>query len=297
MLDVAIGLIWFCVRVLWLVVEPLLWPALAFALLAVVTKGRDALEAGRHAATETRVTLSLHVFDLFLIGPPLALAIALIVRAVERHTLILVPPTIWSGLGLPAALLATLFVGDFVSYWRHRLEHTPWLWPAHAIHHSDTEMTWLTLHRFHPVNRLATTIIDNTVLALLGAPAWALIANEFIRHYYGQFIHADVPWTYGRFGALFVSPAMHRWHHARDVVGAGSNFATVFSVFDRAFGTFYVPGPCNVPLGVTDAIGGGAWRQLVYPFRVWAADLFRLRRKPRGADRQGELVTDVSLGT
>jgi sterol desaturase/sphingolipid hydroxylase (fatty acid hydroxylase superfamily) len=190
-------------------------------------------------------------------------------------------------------LLLTVFIGDFVSYWRHRLEHTPWLWPAHAIHHGDREMTWLTLSRFHPVNRVTTAIIDNTVLALLGAPAWALAANELIRHYYGQFIHADLPWTYGRWGMIFVSPAMHRWHHAREVTGAGSNFATVFSACDRVFGTYYVPGPCHVPLGVTDDIGTGPVRQLAYPFRVWAADLLRLRR--RSKDQSAD--TPVTLAT
>jgi sterol desaturase/sphingolipid hydroxylase (fatty acid hydroxylase superfamily) len=162
-----------------------------------------------------------------------------------------------------------VFVGDFASYWRHRLEHTRWLWRTHAIHHSDTEMTWLTLVRFHPLNRIVTMVIDVGVLALLGFPAWALVANVIVRHYYGEFIHADFPWTYGPARFLFVSPAMHRWHHARDVIGAGSNFATVFSVFDLAFGTYHVPGPCTVPLGVTDEMGAGAKGQLLYPFVAW----------------------------
>jgi sterol desaturase/sphingolipid hydroxylase (fatty acid hydroxylase superfamily) len=154
------------------------------------------------------------------------------------------------------------------------MEHTRWLWPAHAIHHSDDEMTWMTLSRFHPVNRLTTATIDIGFLALLGFPDWALVANEILRHYYGEFIHADLPWTYGPAGRLFVSPAMHRWHHARDVIGAGSNFATVFSVFDQAFGTFHVPGPCTVPLGVTDDMIPTTWSQLAYPFRAWAAELW-----------------------
>jgi sterol desaturase/sphingolipid hydroxylase (fatty acid hydroxylase superfamily) len=280
-LENVTGLIAFLAKMAWLFIEPLFWPALAFGLLAVVVKGREALEAARHAATETRVTLLLYVFDLLLIGPPLGIAIALIVKTVDRYSLAIVSDGAWLPLGLPGTLLITVFVGDFVSYWRHRLEHTPWLWPAHAIHHSDTEMTWLTGHRFHPVNRLVTAIIDNTVLALLGAPAWAITANELIRHYYGEFIHADLPWTYGRAGAVFVSPAMHRWHHARDVTGSGSNFATVFSIFDRAFGTHYVPGPCKVPLGVTDEMGPGALGQLSYPFKCWIPDL--MRRIRRGA--------------
>ena len=273
MLDDVTAVGWFLVRLAWLVVEPLFWSALAFALLAVALKGRDALEAARRAANETRITLCMYVVDLLLVGPPLGLAIGIITFTVQRYSLVLTPESLWSTLGIPATVGITVFIGDFASYWRHRLEHTRWLWPAHAIHHSDTEMTWLTGNRFHPVNRLVTTIVDNTVLALLGAPAWAIAANEFIRHYYGEFVHADLPWTLGRLGTIFVSPAMHRWHHARDVTGSGSNFATVFSVFDRVFGSLYVPGPCSVPLGVTDDIGNSALRQLMFPFKSWSADL------------------------
>ena len=138
-------------------------------------------------------------------------------------------------------------------------------------------MTWLTLSRFHPINRVTTAVIDTFVLALLGFPTWALVANNLVRHYYGEFIHADLPWMYGRLRTVFVSPVMHRWHHARDVTGTGSNFATVFSVFDRAFGTYYVPGLCNVPLGVTDDQypGPGVLRHLLHPFAAWGRALFR----------------------
>jgi len=91
-----------------------------------------------------------------------------------------------------------VFAGDFIGYWRHRLEHSQWLWPSHAIHHSDTEMTWLTLLRFHPINRLSSLILDYAFLLMLGLPPYALIVNNLVRHYYGMVIHADLPWTYGR---------------------------------------------------------------------------------------------------
>jgi sterol desaturase/sphingolipid hydroxylase (fatty acid hydroxylase superfamily) len=271
-LDDMNALATFVIDIVWLLVEPLFWSALAFALLAFALKGRGALEAARRAARQTRITLALYLLDLLLVGPPLALAIGLIARTLNRYSLVMTPDWMWAGLGPVATLTLTIFAGDFTSYWRHRLEHTRWLWPTHAIHHSDTEMTWLTGNRFHPVNRLVTTVVDNTALALLGAPPWAIAVNELIRHSYGEFVHADLPWTYGPLGAIFVSPAMHRWHHARDVTGAGSNFATVFSIFDRLFGTLHLPGPCRVPLGVTDDIGPGAVGQLTYPFRSWARD-------------------------
>jgi sterol desaturase/sphingolipid hydroxylase (fatty acid hydroxylase superfamily) len=254
---------------LWMAVQVLLYSAVWFGALALLIKGRGALTAARRAAREVRLNLELYIIDALFIGPVVALLVKGVRLSVEYSHLELVDQTLWAQAGHGVTLAAVVFAGDFVSYWRHRLEHTRWLWPAHAVHHSDTEMSWLTLSRFHPINRFSTAAVDITGLAMLGFPAWALVANELVRHYYGEFIHADLPFTYGRLGRLFVSPVMHRWHHARDVVGSGSNFATVFSVFDQAFGTYYVPGLCTVPLGVTDEIGPGLMAQLRFPLVSW----------------------------
>jgi sterol desaturase/sphingolipid hydroxylase (fatty acid hydroxylase superfamily) len=253
----------------------LFWPALAFALLAFVVKGREALAAARAALAETRINLCLFVVDALLVLPLLGLLNTTMTTGVSAWDLALVAPAHWAALPDALVLFAAVFLGDFVAYWRHRLEHSRALWPAHAVHHSDTRMTWLTLTRFHPVNRLSTDLIDAGCLALLGFPLWALIANNLLRHYYGMVIHADLPWTYGAAGRVFVSPVMHRWHHVREGAGVGSNFATVFALFDRAFGSFYLPGRCCLPLGVAEDMGRGAWGQLCHPLLVWARPLRR----------------------
>jgi sterol desaturase/sphingolipid hydroxylase (fatty acid hydroxylase superfamily) len=245
----------------------LLLPAAAFAVLALVAKRRNAFAAAVRAARETRINLSIYFLDALLLGPPLALLLAAMAALFQASGLYLVSPESWSG--LPPVLVGFLAVvaGDFVGYWRHRLEHTRLLWPSHAIHHSDTEMTWLALARFHPVSRLVTLLLDNSVLFLLGFPPYALLVNNFVRHYWGHFIHADLPWTFGPLGKIVVSPVMHRWHHSIDPSAHGTNFATIFSLIDRLFGTCRVPGPCTGPLGVTHEMGRGVLGQLAYPFR------------------------------
>ena len=253
---------------LWLSLQVLAISAAIFAFIALLVKGSEAIAAAKRAATEIRVNLGIWVFDVIFVGPLLAALIVITRQVVGATFPVLVPEEFWN-LGTWGTFVAVLFIGDFISWGRHRLEHTRLLWPAHAIHHSDENMTWLTLVRFHPLNRITTGCIDTGCLVLFGFPEWALVANVMFRHYYGEYIHADLPWTYGPLGRLFVSPVMHRWHHARDVVGAGSNFATVFSVFDQAFGTYYVPGLCTVPLGVTDEMGRGVTGQLAYPFVAW----------------------------
>jgi sterol desaturase/sphingolipid hydroxylase (fatty acid hydroxylase superfamily) len=245
--------------------------AAAFAALAVAVKGRRALADARAAAGETRINAILSGVDQLAVSPVIGLMIAgLSAAAVARLHL----PTagLWTRLAPGQALLLTVFVGDFVGYWRHRAQHSKWLWPAHAIHHSDTRLTWFSLERMHPVDRFGSAL-DTVVLAALGVPFWAQAGNVFVRHYYGYLIHADLPWTFGKAGWILNSPAMHRWHHARDVTGSGSNFATVFSVFDRLFGTFHLPGPCEAELGVREDMGRGALGQYLHPFKAWRAAL------------------------
>jgi sterol desaturase/sphingolipid hydroxylase (fatty acid hydroxylase superfamily) len=260
----------------WAAATALIAPALVFAALAFAAAGKRSLHTAHAATGEVATNLTLYGVDILLVSPLLAIAVAALGAWMQQAGLALLHPSDWSALPQWLVLLVAVFAGDFIGYWRHRLEHTAPLWPAHAVHHSDERMTWTTLLRFHPINRLSTSLIDSAFLALLGFPPWAILLNNLVRHYYGMFIHMDAPWTYGPLGRVLVSPAMHRWHHIRDADGAGVNFATVFSVFDQAFGTYHVPGPCTVPLGVRDAIGRGPIAQLLHPFRIaflWAARL------------------------
>ncbi|WP_259780352.1 sterol desaturase family protein [Aestuariispira ectoiniformans] len=246
----------------------LVLPAVFFLLLALAVKRKQALADISRAIPETRTTLWLMLFNIVFITPLVA------VIAVQMNALFvgaglqLLEPEFWQRLPFGVTVVIAIFFADFVCYWRHRLEHSKLLWPFHAVHHSDTAVTWLTLERFHPVNRLSTYVIDTGMLLLLGFPPEVVIANNLVRHYYGYFVHADLPWTYGPvLGRILVSPVMHRWHHAKDPRAYNTNYASIFSLFDRAFGTFYMPGPCTIPLGVSHDMGKGAWGQLTYGLR------------------------------
>jgi sterol desaturase/sphingolipid hydroxylase (fatty acid hydroxylase superfamily) len=260
-------------------IQILILSALIFTWLALAVNGRAAIAAAQRVRKELPTNLHLFVLDALMVAPIIALVVSVIRMSISGSPLELVDPQQWSRVPTAVTLFLVVFTGDFISFMRHRLEHTRLLWPAHAVHHSDTEMTWLTIVRFHPINRLTTMVTDTAGLAILGFPEWALIGNVLVRHYYGEFIHANLPWTYGPLGRVFVSPVMHRWHHARDVRGAGSNFATVFSVFDQLCGTYYVPGLCTVPLGVNDDMGRGVSGQLLYPFVAWRRRWVRRRSK------------------
>jgi sterol desaturase/sphingolipid hydroxylase (fatty acid hydroxylase superfamily) len=248
---------------------PLFACALAFAALAWLTKGwRGAMASARAAAGETKINIVMAAVDALAVGPILAVGTAAVVGGLTAHGLHVDSSRLWAWMGRWPTILACVALGDFFGYWRHRAQHSRWLWPAHAIHHSDTELTWLSLERMHPIDRMGS-MVDMLILGVLGVPVWALAANALVRHYWGYLIHADLPWTLGKAGWVINSPAMHRWHHAREVEGSGHNFATVFSLWDRAFGTYWQPGPCTAPLGVREDMGAGAFGQYAYPLQTW----------------------------
>jgi sterol desaturase/sphingolipid hydroxylase (fatty acid hydroxylase superfamily) len=165
-------------------------------------------------------------------------------------------------LPVPITVCAALVVGDLAGYWRHRLQHSRWFWPAHGVHHSDREMTWLTLARMHPLDRLSTITLDSLALALLGFPPYAIFINNLVRTWYGYFEHANVRLHYGPLSGLFISPVAHRWHHSLEM--SGKNFATLFSVWDRAFGTYHQASKPPSGMGIQRP-SRGFIGELVYP--------------------------------
>lgn len=242
--------------------------AVVFAGLAWLVKGRQAIADARAAAGETRINLIMSVLGQLTVSPLIAFLTLGLIALWKSHGLQVLQPQLLARIGEAPTLLLAVFVGDFLGYWRHRVQHSKWLWPAHAVHHSDARLTWLSLERMHPIDQLGSAM-DTFLLGALGFPFWALAGNVFVRHYWGYLIHADLPFTLGKAGLVMNSPTMHRWHHARDVEGSGHNFATVFSVFDRLFGTYYQPGPCTAPLGVREDMGKGAVGQYLHPFKAW----------------------------
>src|SRR6185503_1149226 len=177
----AIALIHSAASALWIAAELLFYSAVWLCGLALLVKGKEAIDAARKAAKEIRLNLSILVVDVLFVAPFVGLFVGIVKAGVEHLPFGVLDGRIWDVVGQGGTLFAVVFLGDFFSYWRHRLEHTRLLWPAHAIHHSDTEMTWLTLGRFHPIDRLVTGTVDIALLALLGFPTWALVFNEIVR--------------------------------------------------------------------------------------------------------------------
>ncbi|WP_182266601.1 sterol desaturase family protein [Stenotrophomonas maltophilia] len=245
----------------------------AFLLLALILQRRNLAGLMRRVWPQgARVNLLCLALEVVLLMPLLGMLLIWMYRT-SRGWQMIWAAELWNSLPACGVLLIVVFLADGISYVRHRLEHTRWFWPIHAMHHSDRELTWFSAYRQHPLNRLNAALIDIGILLLLGVPLWAIYANALVRHYYGLLTHANVPWTFGWLGRVLVSPAMHRWHHVRQGEGVGKNFATVFSVFDQAFGTYYVPSACREPTGLDEPGHNAFLMQVCSPFMKAVAAL------------------------
>lgn len=243
----------------------LIIPAIIFTFLALFLKGlKRSLLSFKKNSSQMLLNLMIFIVNTILIYP----IVVILNSFFDSIQFRIVDNIFWTELPTAVVIFSVIFIGDFIGYWRHRLEHSRLLWSSHAIHHSDDRMTWLTLERFHPINRITTFAIDSTVLILLGFPVYAIIVNRLVRHYYGYFIHANLNWRMGILDKIFVSPIMHRWHHSSEYKAYNTNYATVFSLFDRLFGTYRVPKESNIPLGVKEYMGEGLFGQLSYPFKI-----------------------------
>jgi sterol desaturase/sphingolipid hydroxylase (fatty acid hydroxylase superfamily) len=166
-------------------------------------------------------------------------------------------------------VVEVLVLGDLIGYWTHRLFHGRELWPFHAVHHSSTEVDWLSSVRLHPVNDVVSRLLQSIPLLLLGFPPGLMAGYLPFLTFYALLIHANVSWDFGPLRHVIASPAFHRWHHTSQAEGLDKNFAGLFPWIDRLFGTYHMPeGRQARQFGI---LGGdvpeGLLAQLAYPFR------------------------------
>jgi len=140
------------------------------------------------------------------------------------------------------AVPVSIVVLDFAIYLQHVMFHAvPALWRLHRVHHADPDFDVTTGARFHPIEILLSMAIKLAVIAVLGAPAAAVLAFEVILNGAAIFNHANVRLP-GRLDRVLrwglVTPDMHRIHHSMDVAEANSNFGFNLPWWDRLFGTY-----------------------------------------------------------
>lgn len=157
------------------------------------------------------------------------------------------PPGVMQLLGMPtwAQAIVGLVVLDFWYYWAHRLYHqVQLLWRVHLVHHSDTDIDVTTAERHHPLEVLLSSALLLTWIFLLGIPVEALGLYMLIAAFLGLFSHANInlPATLDRWlRTIVVTPNYHAIHHSALKTQTNSNYASIFSIWDRLFNTYSSP--------------------------------------------------------
>jgi sterol desaturase/sphingolipid hydroxylase (fatty acid hydroxylase superfamily) len=131
---------------------------------------------------------------------------------------------------------------DLLAYIAHVLLHkTSFAWRFHRVHHSDRAVDVTTAFRQHPGETLWRVIWQLPAIVLFGLPLWIVLGYVTLSAANAQLEHANIRVSERcdrLLRLLFVTPNMHKVHHSRRQSETDSNYANIFSVWDRLFGTY-----------------------------------------------------------
>jgi sterol desaturase/sphingolipid hydroxylase (fatty acid hydroxylase superfamily) len=129
---------------------------------------------------------------------------------------------------------------DLKYYWVHRFGHrVRWFWASHVNHHSSQHYNLSTALRQTWTGFLTLGFVFALPLVLLGFhPAMIAICGGF-NLIYQFWIHTEAIGKMPRwFEAVMNTPSHHRVHHATNPRYLDRNYAGVFIVWDKMFGSF-----------------------------------------------------------
>ena len=136
--------------------------------------------------------------------------------------------------------LLILFSDDFTFYWFHRFSHRcRYFWASHVIHHSSTKYNLSTALRQTWTGTISGKFIFWFWLPIIGFHPLMIITMKSINLIYQFWVHTEVINKMPKvFEAIFNTPSNHRVHHGSDSIYIDKNYAGIFIIWDKLFGTF-----------------------------------------------------------
>jgi len=150
-----------------------------------------------------------------------------------QHRITTVPWTWW-------AWILCFVLDDLLYYLFHRSAHrVRWFWASHVNHHSSQHYNLSTALRQTWTGWLALSFLFKLPLAGIGFHPAMILFCSGLNLIYQFWIHTEAIQRFPRwFEAVMNTPSHHRVHHATNPRYLDSNYAGVFIVWDRMFGTF-----------------------------------------------------------
>lgn len=161
----------------------------------------------------------------------------------------------WTNVGVLGTILISILLLDFFGGWLvHFVQHklSP-LWRFHVVHHTDNNVDVTTGLRHHPIESVLRGVFFFMAIFISGAPIYAVMIFQTAAVLFTAFTHANIRlprWLDNGLSWLFVSPNMHKVHHHWKQPFTDSNYGLIFSVWDRAFGTYEKLDPAQIRYGL-----------------------------------------------
>jgi sterol desaturase/sphingolipid hydroxylase (fatty acid hydroxylase superfamily) len=138
------------------------------------------------------------------------------------------------------AIVAIVVAMDFCNWLAHLVNHrVRMFWRFHELHHSQEDMSVLTVFRTHPLIHVSYLIalIPTVVLVANGVMSITLLV---VYASILAFAHSNTNMGFGPLERIFVSPNFHRVHHLRDGP-QDVNLGFALTIWDQLFGCAVFP--------------------------------------------------------
>ncbi len=196
-----------------------------------IVKRRDPT---RYEPNDTRTSLLLG-FGSTIAGALTGGIVFTLAMAIYQHRLFEIGFVWWAW---PLCFL----LDDLAYYAFHRTAHrVRWFWASHVIHHSSQHYNLTTALRQTWTGFFSLAFIFRLPLFLIGFHPVLVFFCAGLNLVYQFWIHTEAIGRLPRwFEAVMNTPSHHRVHHATNPRYLDANFAGVFIIWDRMFGS-YVP--------------------------------------------------------
>lgn len=136
-------------------------------------------------------------------------------------------------------VLICVILADLAYYWEHRFMHrVNFAWATHTVHHSSPFFNISVAYRFGPMDSF-WPVFFHLPLVLLGFNPIVVLFAEIVVQVYQTILHTESIRKLPRpIELLMNTPSHHRVHHGSNPKYLDKNYAGIFIIWDRMFGTF-----------------------------------------------------------
>ena len=175
--------------------------------------------------------------------------------------------------GVPRFIITILILDLVGAYFAHLFQHKiSFLWPIHAVHHSDESVDTTTANRHHPIESFVRFFFTLLAIFISESSIAMVLLYQSMSVAFSQFNHANINISEKvdyLISLVFVSPNMHKVHHHYKMPYTDSNYGNIFSIWDRLFGTYMTLDHKEIRYGLDDDYDdeNNFWKVVKRPFR------------------------------